>query len=271
MDSLLTSAEAARLLRVHPKHIYRLLARGLPARRAGGKWLFSERELLRWAEGARPATAISHEQAPPLLAANGDIAVEMLLGSLGAAGKLVGLVKADRSHAHDLLQRRQVVAAGSHGAVEAGNGMAWIHVVEREVGLVTRDSRLRSLGELRQRRLASRPSSAGVRAYLDAALDKSGVAPRRTVEYDSHREVVCAVARGDADVGIGSAAWAAQLGLKFSPLTAEPYGFILRTSDLGCPEIADLCEVLQSRQFRRALARVPGYRSAHTGTVRYVA
>lgn len=39
------------MLRVHPKHIYRLLRRGLPARRVGGHWRFSSTEIERWARG----------------------------------------------------------------------------------------------------------------------------------------------------------------------------------------------------------------------------
>ena len=51
-DALLTTHEVAALLRVHPKHVYRLLKRGIPTRRAGGKWLFPRDEVLRWAESS---------------------------------------------------------------------------------------------------------------------------------------------------------------------------------------------------------------------------
>ncbi|MEX1362501.1 MAG: helix-turn-helix transcriptional regulator [Nannocystaceae bacterium] len=48
-DELLTSAEVARLLRVHPKHLYRLLRRGLPGHRLGrGHWRFARAEVLAW-------------------------------------------------------------------------------------------------------------------------------------------------------------------------------------------------------------------------------
>src|SRR5208283_3172516 len=42
---LLTTNEVARLLRVHPKHVYRLLKRGLPAHRVGDEWRFDEDEV----------------------------------------------------------------------------------------------------------------------------------------------------------------------------------------------------------------------------------
>lgn len=56
-DELLTSAEVAALLRVHPKHLYRLLRQGLPGRRVGrGHWRFRRDEVLGWI-GARQRSA----------------------------------------------------------------------------------------------------------------------------------------------------------------------------------------------------------------------
>src|SRR4051794_27145097 len=43
---LLTTEEVASLLRVHPKHVYRLLKKGLPARRVGSEWRFERGEVL---------------------------------------------------------------------------------------------------------------------------------------------------------------------------------------------------------------------------------
>ena len=50
---LITTKEVAALLRVHPKHVYRLLKRGLPAHRVGDEWRYDEAEVLRWARLAR--------------------------------------------------------------------------------------------------------------------------------------------------------------------------------------------------------------------------
>src|SRR5262245_22699510 len=89
-ESLLRTHEVAALLRVHPKHVYRLLRRGLPGRRVGSEWRFSRSEVLDWAgasagheeqvTSAPPSTAVSAEAAgtPSLLAANGDIVIEIL-------------------------------------------------------------------------------------------------------------------------------------------------------------------------------------------------
>ena len=55
--TLLTTLEVAKLLRVHPKHVYRLLKKGLPARRVGSEWRFSRQEVLAWAGGETPSAA----------------------------------------------------------------------------------------------------------------------------------------------------------------------------------------------------------------------
>ena len=55
-DELLTSSEVASLLRVHPKHLYRLLRQGLPGHRLGrGHWRFRRDEVLAWV-GTRPSS-----------------------------------------------------------------------------------------------------------------------------------------------------------------------------------------------------------------------
>lgn len=49
-DSWLTTMEVAALLRVHHKHVYRLLQQGMPAKRLGGQWRFSHDAIVKWAQ-----------------------------------------------------------------------------------------------------------------------------------------------------------------------------------------------------------------------------
>ncbi|WP_242343049.1 substrate-binding domain-containing protein [Anaeromyxobacter terrae] len=288
-DSLLTTEEIARLLRVHPKHVYRLLKRGLPARRVGAEWRFERDDVLGWAArkgaagvnpgGAGPREAFGAAGAPPLVAANGDVAVELLLRLARERGEpLLGLVPADMGEGLGLLRRRTVLACGAHaGAFPPdldGERLARVHLVVREVGLVARaGGEVPPLEALAGLRLASRPPTAGVRAHLDAALAAAGIDPAaaqaRAALLSSHAEVAAAVAAGRADAGLASAAWAARLGLAFRALAREPYGLLVRASDLGDPRVVRLCEVAQSAAFARAAGEVAGYDAAGAGGIRY--
>ncbi|WP_242340046.1 MULTISPECIES: helix-turn-helix transcriptional regulator [Anaeromyxobacter] len=287
-NSLLTTEEVAQLLRVHPKQVYRLLKRGLPARRVGAEWRFERDDVLGWAartgaqatgsDGSGPRGGAA-PLAPPLVAANGDVAVELLLRLARDRGEpVLGLVPADMGEGLALLRRRAVLAAGAHaGAFPPeldGERLARVHLVSREVGLVARAGReVPPLSALAGLRLVSRPPTAGVRAHLDAALAEAGLDPSAAhagaILLASHAEVAAAVAAGRADVGLASAAWAARLGLAFRPLAREPYGLLVRASDLGDPRVVRLCEVAQSAAFALAAREVPGYDAAGAGDIRY--
>lgn len=283
-ETLLRTDEVAALLRVHPKHVYRLLRRGLPARRVGGEWRFSRDDVLAWSGARRPAPAgeagrVAAGAPPPLVAANGDVAVMTLLALAARHGPpLVGFVQADMGVGAELLRQRAVLAAGSHaGGFPSHVGeerVARIHLVRREVGLLgPNGSRPPRLGDLRRATLASRPPSAGVRRHLDAALRQAGLDPdrvhRRSLLCDSHLEVVCAVASGRAAVGLGSRAWGERAGLSFRRIAEEEYGLIVKASDLGDPRVVRLCEVAQGDEFRAALAAAPGYDAVDAGDIRY--
>jgi len=284
-DPLLTTVEVAQVLRVHPKHVYRLLKKGLPARRVGSEWRFSRDDVLAWSGGgpipaADAPASLSIADAPPsLVAGNGDLALLALLRLAAESGPpLLGFVQADMGAAVVLLERRAVLAAGAHpGGFPSHVGqerVARLHLVQREIGLLRpqRAGEIR-LMDLSRLRLASRPASAGVRRHLDAALRAEGLDPahahRRAVELASHLEVVLAVASGRADVGLGSRAWAERAGLAFQPLATEAYGLLVKARDLGDARVVRLCEVAQGRRFRDEVGAIPGYDPAGAGDIRY--
>jgi excisionase family DNA binding protein len=269
----------ARLLGVHPKHVYRLLRAGLPALRVGSEWRFEGDDVLAWARARGTPTAPPRpREAPLLIAANDDEVVAVLLDELQArGGPLLGLVRADSGTALDLLERRRVLAAGFHRRevpAQAGERrLARIHLVDREVGLVGRSGRAAPrLPEASGRRLASRPATAGVRSVLDAALREAGVDAERTharaLTLPSHRDVVLAVGRGAADVGVTSHDWGARSGLPFRSLGSESYDLLVAADDLGHPAVVALLACAQSTAFRRRLRGLAGHTAAGSGDVR---
>jgi excisionase family DNA binding protein len=278
---LLTTAEVAALLQVHPKHVYRLLRRGLPAHRMGGEWRFVHDEVVAWLEGAAPrppsVAEVARDAPPPLVAANGDVAVELLLARLNRQPPQLGFVQSDRAQALALLERGAVLVAGCHGqgppARLGAARLARIHLVRREVGLVARGPRVPSVSALGRARFATRPASAGIVLHLERALAAAGsslrAATARARVYASHREVVCAVARGDMDVGLATHAWARRVGLSFRALAWEDYGLLVRAADLGDARVVRLCEVVQRADYRADLDEQAGYDGRLAGDIRY--
>ncbi len=284
-DDLLKTAEVAKLLRVHPKHVYRLIGQGLPTRRVGGEWRFAREEVLAWSAGRRrpppavPATPPARALSPPLLGANGDVVVELLLDQIVAQERpLLGFVQSDRSTALALLGRHEILLAGFHGeappASLAAERLARIHLVRREVGIAHPAAvPMKGLKDLARRHLATRPPTAGVRAHFDRALAEARLTPtslglRQTV-FDSHREAACAVARGQVDAALTTRAWADRLGLRLLAVAEESYDLLLFADRLGDRPVVGLCEVVQSRAFRAALAQVAGYDPRDAGAIRY--
>jgi len=287
---LLTTKEVAAVLRVHPKHVYRLLKRGLPAHRVGDEWRFDRAEVLRWAASAgtdTPPTSsestgpASIARAEPLLAANGDLVIEALLdGTRDAGAPLLGCVQADHQTGLDLLRRGHVLLAGCHGdaapTLAAQEKLAWLHLATRTLGLAfARGRRVRRLSFVVGRRFASRPPTAGIRARFDESLAREGVSPETAhagaTLYASHRDAVLAVVRGDAEVALASSAWASRAGLAFLPIVTEGYGLALHASDLGDPRVVALAERAQSAAYRRQLECEIGYDARRTGEVRFTA
>ncbi len=279
---LLKTTEVAKLLRVHPKQIYRLLEQGLPARRVGSEWRFLQAEVLAWSQtGEAPvAPASAPAESAALLAANGDVVVDVLLAHIAAAGRaLVGFVPADRAEALRLLERQQVLMAGYHGDAHPPQQLqqvrlARIHLVRRHIGLAyapEAKKRPRRLADFLTLPLALRPATAGVRVAFDAALAAEGLAterPRGAV-YPSHREAVFAVLRGEAHAALTTSAWAERVGLGFFSLGEEDYDLLLHARDLGEPAAVAACEVAQAKPFRTALRTIAGYDAKHAGTIRY--
>ena len=294
--TLMTTKEVAALLKVHPKHVYRLLRRGLPAHRVGDEWRFDEEEVRRFCrnrgtdmlaargtEGSASESPVSSQTSPAtqtasFIAANGDVAVELLLELVRRLrGPCLGHIPADHATGLGLLRQETVLLSGFHGdAMPAGfpeAGLARIQLVDRQVGIVfQRGLHLRRLSSIVGRRLAGRPLTAGIRTHLDVSLRNEGVEPERVYKnamlLDSHRDVVMAVVRGDAQVGLASQAWAARAGLGFLALASESYGYLVRAKNLGDPAIVGLCEVAQGSAFRKRLASEHGYAASRAGEIR---
>ncbi len=257
----------------------------MPGRKVGGEWRFDLQEVMEWTRQPSSEPAISGDPAearprgtPPLLAGNGDLALQLLLSSaLRQGAPFLGLVETDGGTGLEMLLRSQVLAAGYHGPEPIpsvpGKPLAVIHLVEREIGFVARDPlRIPWLEDLYLLRFASRPVTAGIRRHLDRALLNAGIDPleahTRARLFECHRDVVLAVACGDVEAGIATRSWARRLGLAFRCLTVEDYCLVVRSGGLAEPAVQRLLGVAESTGYRGRVERLGGYDSSRTGAVR---
>ena len=143
-------------------------------------------------------------------------------------------------------------------------------LLDRTQGLMVKPGnpkKLMRLADLAQKnvRFVNRQPGSGTRLCLDFLLAQQGVSPSNIHGYAheefTHAAVAATVASGMADVAFGIEAAAREQGLDFVPLVNEHYYLAARASVLTRPGVHALLEFLDSREFRRLVNNLPGYRS----------
>ena len=132
---------------------------------------------------------------------------------------------------------------------------------------------LRSLADVARTgaRFVNRPLGTGTRVLLDELLAQAALAPGELAGYarnePSHTAVAQAVAAGAADVGMGIELAARARGLGFVPLVHESYHLACLKASLDQPATRALRTLLQTPEWQRQLAALPGYTPQHCGEV----
>ncbi|MBS0338403.1 MAG: LysR family transcriptional regulator [Proteobacteria bacterium] len=234
--------------------------------------------------------ALAGESGEPrlVLAASHDLALAELRDRLAQRGGL----KLDLRFGGSLeslcaLSKGQCALAGFHlaeGLDDAGAAAFHRHLKDRVhtlIGVATRTQglmvargnpeRIRSLADLTRKgvRIVNRQRGSGSRVEFDQLLSGAGIPAEAIDGYLSeeftHLAVAATVAGGRADAGYGIRAAASAYGLEFIPLLTERYYLACRTGLLADPAIVEFVGLLNSPEFRRILAALPGYGSAITG------
>lgn len=120
--------------------------------------------------------------------------------------------------------------------------------------------------------LANREKGAGSRVLLDEHLRISGIDPIRITGYEneirSHIAVASAVARGRADVAVGSEKVARQVeGIDFIPLQTERYDLVVRKADFESRPIQAMMTILESGLMKDEFAGLGGYDTSDMGRI----
>jgi putative molybdopterin biosynthesis protein len=121
-------------------------------------------------------------------------------------------------------------------------------------------------------RFVNRERGSGARVLLDEQLRKIGIEHQTIHGYEyeemSHLAVASAVARGEADVGVGIEKAARQVaGVDFIPLQRERYDLVIRKEDILKPHFQAVLSVLKSSAFRNEVHGMGGYDISHMGEI----
>jgi molybdate transport repressor ModE-like protein len=152
---------------------------------------------------------------------------------------------------------------------------AVIRFAERRQGLMLPRGNPRAIRALSDLpggpRLMNRQPGSGTRLLFDRLLRAARIEPARIAGYDqeefTHLAVAATIAAGQADVGFGIEAAAAQYRLEFVPLATEQYCLALRRDRLHDRRVLALIDYLASTPCCALIASLPGYRATHSGTV----
>jgi len=157
-----------------------------------------------------------------------------------------------------------------------GADLVLINVVKRWQGFMVSPElagNLTTWRDLTNYKFVNRQRGSGTRVLLDYHLRREGLKSSEITGYEreetTHLAVACAVAAGEADVGLGIQAAAQAFGLAFIPLCLENYDLLLPKSMLQDQRMSALIGVLGSGQFAGEIARLGlgGYDTGSSGQV----
>jgi putative molybdopterin biosynthesis protein len=121
-------------------------------------------------------------------------------------------------------------------------------------------------------RFINRERGSGARVLLDEKFQQLKLDPRAIPNYSqeetSHLAIASAVARGEADVGLGIEKAAMQVqNVEFIPLQKERYDLVMLRHDLEKPHFQALISILRSPIFRNEIAGMGGYDVSQMGDI----
>ncbi|WP_151733141.1 substrate-binding domain-containing protein ['Paenibacillus yunnanensis' Narsing Rao et al. 2020] len=122
--------------------------------------------------------------------------------------------------------------------------------------------------------LINRERGAGARVLLDEQLRLLGIRPAAIQGYareeNSHLAVAGVVARGEADVGVGTEKAARIVGgVQFLPLIQERYDLVMVKKPEHGQWIGAVLDILRSPAFKNELSSIHGYDLTDTGRIIY--
>ena len=155
-----------------------------------------------------------------------------------------------------------------------GQSMRLLNLTYRQQGLLVKKGNpisITSLTDLSRKnvRFINRQTGSGTRLWLDQQLTRLQIDHSTITGYGqevyTHSHVGQAIHNGQADVGLGVQAVAAQMALDYIPLFEERFDLLVSYEYLNDPRLQPIFDLLQSSQLRRAINHLAGYDATRTG------
>ena len=155
-----------------------------------------------------------------------------------------------------------------------GRDLHLVELVRREQGLFVNPGNPKNIQGLQDLirpdiLFSNRQRGAGTRVLLDYHLAQQGISASDIAGYEkeeyTHLSLAAAISSGRADCGLGIAAAAQALGLDFLPLYSERYDLVIPSEYYHGKLLAPLLEILHEDEFRKDVARLPGYDTSRMG------
>jgi excisionase family DNA binding protein len=293
----MNTKELSQYIGINEKKIYSLItAKGLPATKVTGKWLFQRRLVDRWLEH-------NTENYPPaektpdtyknllIITGSNDLLLDQLLevfarrhplplalfSNLGSMGGVRAL-KENLCHicSCHLLEPEEDEYNFAYVEEEFGNEVVLVNFCKRLQALVVprgNPKGIREMADLTSGRLrvANRKRGTGTRLLFDQELERQGVGgeqiPGYETEFARHLDVALEVLAERADAGLAIAAVAEMLGLDQVPVRWERYDFIIRKDIFFSRGVQMLLALLRDEEFLRLSDKFSGYDLSLSGEV----
>lgn len=297
-DDALTVDDVAEILQVSRNTVYALKNKGaINSYTVGRKLRFTYADVQAYiastkrTKPASPKTSFLPSQERPFVICGQDIILDVLSNYLSQAG-----VRCLRSYvgsydALTALYKDQVQVASAHlwdGAsgqynipyvqrLLPGTPTVVVHLACRMQGFYVAKGNPKGIGcwsDLARPdvSIVNREKGSGSRVLLDENLRLLGIATRDVQGYQnevqSHIAVASTVARGRADVAIGSEKVAKQVdGIDFIPMQKERYDLVVKQEIFDSRAVRALMGILESGILRDEFAGLGGYDTSDMGRI----
>ncbi|MEJ8545432.1 substrate-binding domain-containing protein [Brevibacillus borstelensis] len=122
-------------------------------------------------------------------------------------------------------------------------------------------------------RMVNREKGSGIRTLVEEQFRQRGIMGHEVAGFEreegNHLAVAGAVARGEADIGVGIEKAGQLVGVEFLPVIQERYDLVIQKTDENKELIRYVREILLSEEFQNELATIGGYDLADTGKILY--